>query len=265
MTRLNLSAKLAFILCLFLGSWTAAAQAGQWSVTRNGEILEIAYGENSNFPQFAALHLDSGYFRLTFASDGGWGTSVILMPAFWENGKAGEVYHQGAAVSCSWSVQDKDLRLSLSGTIAGLSVSGEALLSPPANDQITARVSMTCQGSVNLSPRPGETFKPVMLSSMRVSDTQWDASQAFVDDQTYDLPASGFIIDPAVSGKRWGLRGGDSSWKRNAPSVEVTLDEYSSVTGWVSESDDPNQDNVGLWAATDSLLHSWSYSLKAAP
>ena len=31
------------------------------------------------------------------------------------------------------------------------------------------------------------------------------------------------------------------------------------ITGWVTESTDPNDDNVGLWAAADEVLDSWEY------
>lgn len=48
-----------------------------WSVRQNGDIVEIAYGSGTDFPQDAALHLDSSYFRMNYGPDSGWGTSVI--------------------------------------------------------------------------------------------------------------------------------------------------------------------------------------------
>jgi len=44
-----------------------------------------------------------------------------------------------------------------------------------------AKVNASTSGSVLIDSRPGEAFKPVFLSSMRVSDTQWDARAAVVD------------------------------------------------------------------------------------
>lgn len=64
----------------------------------------------------------------------------------------------------------------VSGNIGGLQVSLEVRLSPPAGYGLTARVRTTSvTGNVALDNRPGEAFKTVMLSSMRVSSTQWDA------------------------------------------------------------------------------------------
>lgn len=80
--------------CVFI----SPASAQTWLVRQRGTILEIACGSGSYFPQYAALHLDSGYFRMVYSPRSGWGTSVILMPAFWSGGR----YYQGAPVTVSW-------------------------------------------------------------------------------------------------------------------------------------------------------------------
>ena len=64
--------------------WHVAPQAPAWSVSRNGNILEISYGSDSDYPQYAALHLDSSYLRMNYGPGSGWGTSVVLFPSFWE-------------------------------------------------------------------------------------------------------------------------------------------------------------------------------------
>lgn len=232
---------------------------GSWSVTRRGDILEIAYGRDADFPQVAALHLDSGYFRMNTDPGSGWGTSVILLPAFWSDG----IYHQGAPVAAEWTIDGCDLRITLAGTIAGLQVSGEVRLSPPANNTLVAVVTIHVSGSATLDNRPGEAFKLVMLSSMHESDTVWDALAAFVEMQPLGLPASGWIVQPPASGRSFGLTGGTSSWKTNAPTIEVTFDNPQTITGWVTPSADPNDDNVGLWAAVSAVPASWQYTLTA--
>lgn len=81
----------------------------------------------------------------------------------------------------------------------------------------------------------------------------------------YNLPSSGWVIYPARSASCFGLIGGTSSWKTNAPTVEVVLRQPkpSQVTGWVTYSTNPNDDNVGFWAASSQVLREWQYILRA--
>jgi hypothetical protein len=231
----------------------------RWSVRRNGNVLEISYGRGTDFPQYAALHLDSGYFRMIYGPDSGWGTSVILIPAFWSGG----VYYQGTPVTVSTHTEGKELVVLFEGTISGLDVNGRILISPPANNSVTAMVSVTVNGDVVLDNRPGEAFKPVMLSSMHISSDMWDAESAYVDSQSLAFPQSGWIVQPVITGSEFGVKGGTSTWKTNAPTVGVILDREMDITGWVTESNDPNDDNVGLWAASDTVLDSWGYTITA--
>ncbi len=61
-------------------------KAMSWSVTQRGSIIEIAYGNGTDFPQYAALHLESSYLRMNYGPDSGWGTSVILLSFLLEEG-----------------------------------------------------------------------------------------------------------------------------------------------------------------------------------
>ncbi len=237
------------------------AWAQEWQVRRRGTILEIGYGSGTNYPQYAALHLDSSYFRMVYSTQAGWGTSVILMPAFWSQGR----YYQGAPVTATWRTEGKELVLSLSGDISSLRVSLEVRLQPPDGMSFVARVrTVSVTGTVPLDNRPGEAFKPVMLSSMRISATQWDARAAYTGTRLVNLPSSGWVLNPPVTVGRFGLIGGTSSWKTNAPTMEVVLRQPRSlqVTGWITFSTNPNDDNVGFWAASAQLLRSWQYTLR---
>ena len=237
------------------------AVSATWSVAQKGTVVEIGYGSGSDFPQYAALHTESGYLRLNYGPASGWGTSVILPPSFW----AGGTYHQGTPIAASWRVDGGTLIVSFAGAISSLQFAGEIRLAPPGPASITGAVTVEVSGSAALDPRPGEAFKPVMLSSMHVSATQWDARSATVDAQTFPIPASGWIVQPPVHGRVFALAGGSSAWKANAPTVEITLAENRDITGWVTDSSDPNGDNVGFWAATDVVIRSWQYSVTARP
>jgi|SRR5947209_3707397 len=234
-----------------------------WSVSQNGTILQIGYGSGTNFPQYAALDLSSSYFRMVYSTTSHWGTSVILLPALWSKGSCPTDYCQGAPITATWQTVGSNLMLSIQGTIATLKVASKVTLMPPANNVFVAQVSTTFTGNVKLDNRPGEAFKPVMLSSMHISSTQWDTQAAFIGTQTFPFPQSGWIIQPPIIAQNFGLQGGTSTWKTNAPTIEVTLNQGRQVTGWVTQSGDPNSDNVGFWCATNKVLPSWSFSVTA--
>lgn len=242
----------------------ASAAMKTWSVTRNGPVLQIGYGSGVSFPQYAALHLDSSYFRMIYSRTTGWGTSVILLPALWSKTSCPTDYCQGAPVTVTWRKSGVSLVLSIRGTIATLEVAVTVTLTPPANSALVAQVSAKVTGAVKLdSNRPGEAFKPVMLSSMHDSSTVWDAPDAFTGTHVYRLPPDGWIIQPPVTARDFGLQGGTSTWKTNAPTIEVNLNKSRPVTGWLAHMTNPNNDNVGFWCAAGKVLTSWSFTVTA--
>jgi len=249
------------VLAGMLAGCGGGGEDGRWIVTQTADELRIAYGSGTDFPQYAALHLDSSYFRMNYGPESGWGTSVVLMPCLWEGGS----YLQGAPVACTWTTSGDDLIISVSGTISTLEIEGEVRLRPPSGGSLQARVQMRSAESVQLDDRPGEAFKPVMLSSMRISDDMWDASSVYAGSQSFALPGSGWILAPPVATATFGVKGGTSAWKTNAPTVEVRLEGSMPVTGWVEASSDPNDDNVGFWAASDAPLAIWGYTIVSEP
>jgi hypothetical protein len=231
--------------------------ASSWRVVQIGSSLRIHYGSRNL--QYAVLHTDSGYFRMNAGDRSGWGTSVVLLPSFW----AGGTYHQGGPVLAAWKDEGADLRLSFSATMSTMEVRGEVRLEPPGQDALVATVTVTVSGAISLDRRPGEAFKPVLLSSMHVSDAMWDARSAFVDAKRLRIPEEGWIVEPPALDTFFGLTGGTSSSKVNVPTIDVLMDRSLQVTGWVTRSTNPTDNNVAFWAASDEILRRWRYRLRA--
>jgi hypothetical protein len=105
-----------------------------WKITQKGTIVKIAYGSSPNFLQYAALHLKSGYFRLNYGAGSGWGTSVVLLPSFWEQGKCNP--QQGGAISATYTYDRSTLIISFAGVISSLRVQGRIRLLAPAENSL---------------------------------------------------------------------------------------------------------------------------------
>ena len=61
------------------------------------------------------------------------------------------------------------------------------------------------------------------------------------------------------------LAGGTSDWKANAPTVQIVLEKPLHITGWVTAATNPDGDNVGFWAASNSVLPEWAYTITVVP
>lgn len=237
----------------------SAIKTNSWSVAQRESIVEVGFGGGADFPQYAALHTDVGFLRLNYGRDSDWGTSIIMLPSFWEAGR----YCQGAQISVVSRVDVTDFVMSFSGSISNLRALGEVRLAPPATNLISCTIRVTVDGSLTLDRRTSEAFKPVALSSMHVSANHWDARSVEVESESFQIPESGWIVRPPVVGKRFALRGGSSMWKRHAPSLEIELDRSLEITGWKTKSSDPDDDNLAVWAATDRVLPYWKYTVTA--
>jgi hypothetical protein len=232
---------------------------GPWCLKHKQDLLEISYNGETISSQYGALHLNDSYLRLVYGPGSGWGTSVILLPVFWSHGQL----YQGAPITSAPRVEGPDLILHLEGEISDLRVSSEVRISPPERDAISATVTTRVSGKVELDSRPAEAFKLVMLSSMHLSPEIWDAQIAYVQRRAHPIPEQGWIVQPPFPADQFSLRGGTSEWKENAPTILIELDRNATIAGWVTPSEDPNDDNVGLWAAAEEFLPAWSYKLRA--
>jgi hypothetical protein len=236
-----------------------AVHASSWSARTRRRVLEAAHHTADGGHQCVALHLDSGYLRLVPDPSSSWGTSVVIVPSFWSRGRL----HQGIRLRASRSVADDDLIVTVSGKRGGLAIEGEVRVRPPADGSIRAEVRIRTSGRPRLDDRHGEAFKPVMLSSMRVSEDHWDARHALAGADAVLIPDSGRLATARGPVDRFALVGGTSSHKRRAPTIEVLLDRPMPVNGWVTPTSDPDDDNIGIWAASDIVLTEWGYTLVA--
>ncbi len=230
-----------------------------WSVAQIGSIVEVGYGYGSDFPQYAALHTESSFLRLNYGPGSGWGTSIILLPSFWDAG----TYHQGAPITVAWRTEGVDLAINFRGSISGLRARGQIRLTPPTPNFLSGAVMIQVDGKADLDRRPGEAFKPVALSSMHVSADRWDASSAQVDSRPFQIPARGWIISPPAFGRVFALRAGSSRWKTKAPTLEIVLCESREIAGWKADSSDPDDDNLSIWAAANHVIPFCQYTVTA--
>jgi hypothetical protein len=232
-----------------------------WSVSRRDRIIEVGYGSGTDFPQYAALHTDSSFLRLNYGPCSAWGTSIVLLPSLWQGG----FYYQGARVEVDCRTEAADLVMSFGGSVSELQAQGQIRLKPPGTSSIAGTVIVRVSGDVRLDCRPGEAFKPVVLSSMHISPDHWDAESAQVDSQSIQIPDRGWLTGSSVQGRRFALTGGTSSWKINAPTIEVATQGAWEIAGWKCDSLNPDDDNLSVWAATDHLLRFWEYEVAAGP
>jgi hypothetical protein len=238
-----------------------ACSGPQWLADESNNPIVLGFGSGASFPQFAAIDASSSYARFVYGPSAGWGTSIILAPSFWTSD---EIYHQGTPIDVQNQIACDHIQLTFSGTIAGLAFTGTLQIDPPADDRLVAHVQVTTTGVVSLAgDQPSQTFKPLMFSTMHESDTRWDASSVLIGANSYSIPLDGWLVPSPISATHFGVIGGTSAWKTNAPTVVIDLAGVSSpqVTGWMTPSSDPNDDNGSLWAATTEVPSSWSYDI----
>jgi hypothetical protein len=261
-------------------------------------VVEIGYGCDAHFPQYAALHTDSGYLRLTCGPQTTWGTSVVLLPVVWEQGRSGPT--QGAPLQITACQEQAGiLTLVFHSAFAGLIVTGSLRFARPHAQEMQVDVQVGVKGRVALNQEHArEAFKMVMLSSMHLSADCWDTDLAFIGTETFPLPDNDNWLLPAphtrplLSPHTFGLRGGRSRWQPRLPAPTIRIaalqgdidnlqggpvlerNEWQ-VGGWISSPGSgarggPNSDNVGMWAVdtsvcqTDTFLSRfWRYSITA--
>ncbi len=144
-------------------------EVGKWGVTQQDDDLQIAFGRASDYPQYASLDLKSGYLRMIYGPEAGWGTSVLLLPSFWSGG----TLHQSGQVSANWETIHSTLVVTLHGSVSGLLTHVQVTFYPPLDDTLLAYVSAKMAA---LYPAPSSSSadiridtsspKPILLAMM---------------------------------------------------------------------------------------------------
>jgi hypothetical protein len=254
--------------------------AAHWQANLAGEPYRFGFGAGTHTPELVALYRSSSYLRLVPSETSAWGTSAVLLPTFvWVDRNGVQRYLQGGRVTVGVDDRGPDLVLTLEGrqspATADWTLTTRLTLRvhPPAPGRIVADVTaQTVQdppGAVVPLHRPGETFKPALLSSMNMGADQFDASAAYAGQVTVTpIPAEQWIFPTPVVTNVFGVRGGTSRWQcqtaggKPAPRVELQLPSDYEVTGWVTRftPPDPTQDNIAVWFnSADGVPASWSY------
>jgi len=250
------------LIGLLCATATPALAQNSWSVSTNGNLLQVGYGSNGSWPLYAVFYLNSSYYRLNPGPGSGWGTSMILQPCYWSKG----VLYQGGPMTGTWQTVSQNLQLNFAGTVGALSTNSTVTLSPPTAGGITAAVQVSVTGTVQLDNRPGEAFKPVCFSSMYDSNNYFDSWRVITDSgPIYYNPAGGWIFNQTGTHNITVQGGSSIDWTPHTPTMTAALNGSYPAAGWLTSDTNPNDDNVLVWSSSTTVLSNWSYSVTASP
>jgi hypothetical protein len=217
------------------------------------------------------------------------GTSFILGPAYWSG--SNYYHHprlNRLEIDTTW-LPNAPLRILARATNHDFSVNYDMVLPSPRDRQTRLHVTQTYVAKANININPTrraehQGFKLVQASSMYINEGgtcdggytdchDSDAARFIGDDLLRhqvaftDLILPAFVFDsPFPLGSTWldVLHSDDQSWQSqtgantsgNTPNVRIALDELPTTRtitpqGWIAPTNDPNQDNVGLWLHDD--------------
>lgn len=263
-----------------------------------GSLVRIYHRtqDGRRMPQVAVLYA-SGFVRLKQNADPDpaipFGSSFVLGPAYWSSP---ERYHHHPVLSrleIDTSAADGGpLFLRAEATQGDFVVHYWLTLPPPSDQRTRLHVTqrMVASADVTISPvrrQEGEGFKLVQVSSMFITeDGPCDGGHSGCHDSDavrflgadlarrerafgdVDPPGSLFATARAL-GDSWVdvLHRNDAGWQGNTPNVRIALDQLPgeagdgpgvSVQGFLTATQDPNQDNLGLWIHDDDpAVASW--------
>lgn len=250
------------------------------------------------FPEVAVID-SPGYLRLKPARDPSpFGASFILGPAYWSQAD-GVLFHHPDLESLRIDTSGVDattglgpLRLTIEGQNGSFETTYQGTLTDPTGTLASFDVTQTCCATTTVSIDPvrqsqHQGFKIAQFSSMFVDPTDYhdcDAAQYWDGGGQEVLSALSnqdrFVFaDPAAMGRSWiKLRHSDElGWQGATPSTAIWLADRGSSPrmtpqGWIRQTADWNDDNVGLWINDDSVPMDWqsgdatsvAYSLRSS-
>lgn len=201
----------------------------------------------------------NGYFRLT-PPDTVWGTSFVT-PGYWADGRQ----HITLITDATYST-DEEGRLTVKGRLDSPHVSANDWTwtfrpSDPSGGVETG-LAFTLKANREFALDPdradsGEAMKIAQFSSMNIG-SDWDADGVTAGDRSGSLArADARVFDwpvPLGRGQEVVLANDGLSRPRQTPTTFFRVDKSPGpllVQGWVTRSNDPNDDNVGVWLAWD--------------
>lgn len=241
---------------------------GGWSVLGaedTGPAARPIQTPEGGFSELKVMHNDvqigsvkgNGYYRLA-PSGTVWGTSFVT-PSYWAEGRR----HVSALTDLSFSF-DESGRLRLTGKIDAPHWYADDftltfLVSNP-REKIEARVSYSLRAKKDFAfdrerIENGEALKWAQFSSMNIG-TDWDAEGVLHPQGAAVFPrAGGWVFARSMalgSGQTLQLTNDQVDRPRETPTTYLRMEsgEIPFVAqGWVTPSNDPNDDNVGVWVS----------------
>jgi len=269
-----------------VGPETWSYEIGHANIPEGNMTISINNGPNQS-GSFLALHhaiasgkswpatfsiYSSGYMRLVPVTEPAthFGTSVILGPAYW----SGYMYFHNPkidTVHVEGDLQDADvITITALGHLGSLDVEYTIHLSKPSDELVSCKVTQVAKWCENVTINANrleshQGFKLFQFSSMFVDGNYHDANSARYN-SAYGFVATelsnnnGLVFsNPNPLGEPWleVAHTDTDGWQGATPSVLVALDNTAFVSeytpqGWVTQTQDENDDNVGVWLNWDS-------------
>lgn len=253
-------------------------------------LIQIAHRTEAglSIPQVAVIYA-SGYVRLKQNADPSppipFGSSFVLGPAYWSDAAT---YHHNPqlarlTIDTSW-LPHGPLRMQASGANADFAVAYALDLPPPRDRQTRLHVTQTFTATAPITIDPTrraehQGLKLVQVSSMFIPPSAACAGGAQADCRDSDavrfiaadgarrqanfadLTLPGLILqNPPPLGETWldTLHLDDAGWQGNTPNMRIALDELPAgrtitTQGYITDTTDPNDDNVGVWLHDEGL------------
>jgi hypothetical protein len=255
----------------------------------NFALVRISHRSgNGTMPQVAVIY-SSGYVRLKQNADPQpaipFGSSFILGPAYWN--AAGAYFHnpQLSTLSLKTNQLPSLLTLAARGRNGALGIRYSLNLPAPSDARTTLQVTQTATARTTVVVNTAradqhEGYKTAaQISSMFINEGATCAGGALFD--CHDSNTARFVGNDGLTrrvrfkalappsfifrqtrplGAQWldALHTDNSGWQGNTPNVRVLLDSLPTdpartITpqGHIAPTDDPNDDNVGLWLQDD--------------
>lgn len=238
--------------------------------------IKIARNITGNSPQVFSIK-GNGYLRSAMP-DGDWGTSFVTT-GYWRD----SVYKHGLKIA-SLDINVANDKVTLSGTAFDdladpyLGTNNYVLtLLPPTTELLEADVQYTLTAqkafSINASRQAEhQGLKIAQFSSMYIDSSQHDSNTATYVDSLNQTSNSALADQNAWVFASTSLLGGDGSVAlihsdespRNTPTTAIQIISPSiqncTPQGWITQSTEPNDDNVGLWINWDLPSNGLTFS-----